>query len=100
MKNNSPKISIILPTYNRAHLIGRAIQSILNQTYQDFEIIIIDDGSKDDTEKIIRGFQEKDNRIKYIRFEENKGAAAARNAGIKMSKVNILHFRIVMMNGL
>ena len=93
MKNNSPKVSIILPTYNRAHLIGRAIQSILNQTYQDFEIIIIDDGSKDDTEKIIRGFQEKDNRIKYIRFEENKGAAAARNAGIKMSKGEYITFQ-------
>ena len=93
MKNNSPKVSIILPTYNRAHIIEKAIQSVLNQTYQDFEIIIIDDGSKDDTEKIIRGFQEKDKRIKYIRFEENKGAAAARNAGIKMSKGEYITFQ-------
>ncbi len=93
MKNNSPKVSIILPTYNRAHIIEKAIQSVLNQTYQDFEIIIIDDGSKDDTKKIIRGFQEKDNRIKYIRFEENKGAAAARNAGIKMSKGEYITFQ-------
>jgi len=93
MINQAPKVSVILPTYNRVHLIGRAIQSILNQTYQDFEIIIIDDGSKDDTEKIIRGFQEKDKRIKYIRFEENKGAAAARNAGIKMSKGEYITFQ-------
>lgn len=93
MTNQSPKVSIILPTYNRAYLIGRAIQSILNQTYQDFEIIIIDDGSKDDTEKIIRGFKEKDNRIKYISFDANKGAAAARNAGIKMSKGEYITFQ-------
>jgi len=51
MTNQSPKVSIILPTYNRAHVIGHAIRSILNQSYQNFEIIIIDDGSKDDTEK-------------------------------------------------
>lgn len=93
MENNSPKISIILPTYNRAYIIEKAIQSVLKQTYQDFEIIIIDDGSKDDTEKIIRGFKEKDNRIKYISFDANKGAAAARNAGIKMSKGEYITFQ-------
>ena len=93
MINQAPKVSVILPTYNRAHIIEKAIQSVLKQTYQDFEIIIIDDGSKDDTEKIIRGFQEKDNRIKYIRFEENKGAAAARNAGINMSKGEYITFQ-------
>jgi len=92
MINQAPKVSVILPTYNRAHIIEKAIQSVLKQTYQDFEIIIIDDGSKDDTEKIIRGFQEKDNRIKYIRFEENKGAAA-RNAGINMSKGEYITFQ-------
>ncbi|HER24648.1 MAG TPA: glycosyltransferase family 2 protein, partial [Candidatus Atribacteria bacterium] len=72
-------------TYNRAHLIGRAIQSILNQTYQDFELIIVNDGSTDKTEDIIRKFQEHDKRIKYIKHEKNKGGSAARNTGIKLA---------------
>jgi len=75
-----PRISVIIPTYNRADMVGRAVQSVLNQTYQDFEIIIIDDGSTDSTEEIIRGFH--DPRIRYIRHERNRGGSAARNSGI------------------
>ena len=51
---NVPKVSVIIPTYNRAHLIGRAIQSVLNQTYSDFELIIVDDRSTDNTEKVVK----------------------------------------------
>ncbi|MBU4480618.1 glycosyltransferase family 2 protein, partial [Patescibacteria group bacterium] len=80
-----PTVSVIIPTYNRAHLIDRSIQSVLNQTYQDFELIVVDDGSTDNTEDIIRQFQEKDKRIKYIKHDKNKGGSAARNSGIKMS---------------
>lgn len=50
---NQPTVSVIIPTYNRAHLVGRAIQSVLDQTYQDFELIVVDDGSIDDTEKVV-----------------------------------------------
>jgi len=88
---NKPTVSVIIPTYNRAYLIGRAIQSVLNQTYQDFEIIVVDDGSTDDTEEIVRGF--KDKRIGYIRHEKNKGAAAARNIGIKAAKSEYIAFQ-------
>lgn len=80
-KAHVPTVSVIIPTYNRARMVGRAIRSVLNQTYQDFEIIVVDDGSTDDTEGVVRGFN--DDRIRYMRHDENKGAAAARNTGIK-----------------
>ena len=84
MKN--PTVSVIIPTYNRAYLLGRAIKSVLNQTYQDFEIIVIDDNSTDNTEKVIKEFQEKDKRVRYIQHKKNKGASATRNTGIKNAK--------------
>lgn len=81
MKN--PTVSVIIPTYNRAHLVGRAIESVLNQTYKDFEIIVVDDGSTDNTEEVIKQFQKQDKRIKYLLHEKNRGGSAARNTGIK-----------------
>jgi glycosyltransferase involved in cell wall biosynthesis len=79
-----PKVTVIIPTCNRPQFIGRAIKSVLNQTYQDYEIIIIDDGLKVRAEKEISTFN--DRRIRYIQHQENKGGAAARNTGIKNSK--------------
>jgi len=87
----TPTASIILPTYNRAELIGRAIKSILSQTYQDFEIIIVDDGSTDNTEEVVRSFDDK--RIKYIVNRINKGAAFARNVGIKAAMGEYIAFQ-------
>lgn len=72
--------SVIIPTYNREKLIGRAIKSVLNQSFSDFEIIVIDDGSKDTTKGVVNSF--KDQRIKYI-YQENKERSAARNNGIR-----------------
>lgn len=77
-------ISVVIPTYNRAHFISRAIHSALNQTYQEFEIIVVDDGSTDNTEQVVKKFSDK--RIVYIRHEVNKGVSAARNTGIKISR--------------
>jgi len=88
-----PEISVIIPTYNRAHLISRSIQCVLNQSYQDFEIIVVDDCSIDNTEEVIREFQKKDERIRYIRHEKNKGPAAARNSGIKAAKGEYIAFQ-------
>jgi glycosyltransferase involved in cell wall biosynthesis len=86
-----PKVSVIIPTYNRAGLLKRAIQSVLNQIYQDFEIIIVDDASTDNTENVIESFKE--HRIRYIKHESNKGAAVARNTGIKFANENYIAFQ-------
>lgn len=74
-------VSVIMPTYNRAALIGDAIQSVLDQTYDHLELLLIDDGSTDNTENVIAQFN--DSRLKYVR-QENKGAAAARNHGLTL----------------
>jgi len=85
------KISVIIPTYNRANLIGKSIQSVLNQTYQDFEIIVVDDSSTDSTEDVIKNLD--DLRIIYIRHKENKGPSAARNTGIKVANGEYIAFQ-------
>lgn len=89
-KPNIPTISVIIPTYNRTHLIERAIQSVLNQTYQDFEIIVVDDGSIDNTKEVLESFSDK--RIRYIRHEKNRGGAVARNTGIKIARGEYIGF--------
>lgn len=82
----NPKVSVIIPTYNRADLLPRAIESVLNQTFKDFELIVVDDGSTDNTKELVSDFQKKDNRIQYI-WQENSGAPAKpKNTGIKNSK--------------
>lgn len=75
------KFSIVTITYNRAHLIGETIQSVLNQTHADFEHIIIDDGSTDDTENVIKKFN--DSRIRYYKYEKNGLRSFLRNEGIR-----------------
>ena len=81
-----PKVSVIIPTYNRADLLPRAIKSVLNQTFKDFELIIVDDGSTDNTKEVVKGFQKEDGRIRYIWQENSGGAAKPKNKGIKNSK--------------
>lgn len=77
----SPMVSVIMPTYNRETFLPRAIESILNQTYTDFEFIIVDDGSTDNSIQIIKEYAQKDKRIRLIRNEENKGIAYSRERG-------------------
>lgn len=79
-----PHISVIIPTYNRASMLGRAIQSVLDQTYRDFELIVVNDCSSDNTEEVVMSFA--DERIRYIRHPSNKGGSAARNTGISSSR--------------
>ena len=79
-----PTVSVITATYNHAHVLARSIQSVLNQTYEDFELIIVDDGSTDDTEKIVKNLSNE--KVKYIKHQKNQGAAVARNIGIRLAK--------------
>ena len=84
-------ISIIIPTYNRKEKIVNSIQSVLNQTYLNIEIIIIDDCSTDNTDQIIKKI--KDNRIKYIKLKKRHGAPYARNLGIKLANGKFIAFQ-------
>ena len=79
------KFSIILPTFNRAHMIHEAINSVFSQTNKDWELIIVDDGSTDNTKDVIDKFIAKDNRVRYL-YQKNKERSAARNNGIKNAK--------------
>jgi glycosyltransferase involved in cell wall biosynthesis len=88
-KGAHPFFSVIIPTYNRAHLLPRAIKSVIAQTFTSFELIIVDDGSTDQTENVVRQFA--DNRIRYI-TQENKGRCAARNAGIAVAVADYITF--------
>lgn len=80
-----PLVSVIIPAYNCAKWIERAVSSVLSQTFQDFEIIIVDDGSTDKTPDIVSGLKKKDYRISYTRIPNSGGAARPKNVGIKMS---------------
>jgi glycosyltransferase involved in cell wall biosynthesis len=79
----NPFFSVIIPVYNRAHVLGRALRSVLAQTCPDFEVVVVDDGSSDDPAAIIAAFS--DPRIVYIR-QKNRGGGAARNAGIDAAR--------------
>jgi glycosyltransferase involved in cell wall biosynthesis len=84
------KFSIIIPTFNRAHLIAASIQSVLSQSYSDWELLICDDASTDHTKELISSFR--DDRIKYFSLPTNQGNAAARNLGVKNSSYKWITF--------
>jgi len=81
-------ISVIIPTFNREHTIAQAIESVLAQTYKDLEIIVIDDGSTDDTKTVLEPYKD---RIKYF-YQENKGVASARNKGLEEARGEFIAF--------
>lgn len=84
-------ISVVIPAYNREKTITRAINSVLNQTYKDLELIIVDDNSTDGTEKAVKAV--KDSRINYYKLEENKGACFARNFGVSKANGEYIAFQ-------
>lgn len=79
------KISIIVPCYNQAQYLDECLQSVLEQTYENWECIIVNDGSPDDTEVVAKKWVEKDNRFQYL-YKKNGGLSSARNAGITIAK--------------
>jgi len=87
----NPLVSIIIPCYNGENFIAQAIESVLNQTEQNFELLIVNDGSTDTSEKIINNYRKQDARIKYI-YQANSGVAIARNKGIENSTGEFIAF--------
>ncbi|HIQ05788.1 MAG TPA: glycosyltransferase, partial [Anaerolineae bacterium] len=84
IEKEKPVVSVIVPTYNRPHMLVEAVRSILQQTYQNFEIIVVNDGGAD-AEGLIR-FLDADNRITYVRHNRQRGPGAARNTGLRLAR--------------
>jgi glycosyltransferase involved in cell wall biosynthesis len=89
--NSSPGISIIVPVYNAETTLQKCIDSIINQKYKDYELILVDDGSTDNSKSICDSYAQKDDRILVI-HQENKGVSAARNAGLDIAKGHWISF--------
>ena len=83
-------VSVVVPTYNRESTIVRSINSILEQTYQNLECIIVDDGSSDHTKDVVS--QIEDSRVRYIKLNQNRGPSVARNVGIRESRGDYIAF--------
>ena len=85
---DSPKVSVIVPTYNRADRLERALNSIVSQTYQDFELIVVDDGSTDKTSQLMKSFP----KAQYLYIKKNSGVSKARNVGLAFAKGELICF--------
>lgn len=86
--NETPLISVVIPTYNRRRYIVESLESVLDQSFRDFEILVVDDGSTDGTEEVLRPYAD---RIRYMR-QDNRGAAAARNLGVRCARGSYIAF--------
>jgi glycosyltransferase involved in cell wall biosynthesis len=87
--SNFPKVGIVIPAFNAGHFVATAVQSVLSQTLVDFEVVVVDDGSTDNTSEVVRAFS--DPRLRYVR-QENQGPGAARNAGAALVHGQYLAF--------
>lgn len=90
MIEDKPLVSIILPTYNRAHLIGESIQSVIDQTYDNWELIVVDDGSVDNTKEVVSNFN--NSKIEYLKIAHSGHLGAVRNYGIRVAKGAFIAF--------
>jgi teichuronic acid biosynthesis glycosyltransferase TuaG len=92
MKSPDPLVSVVLPCYNAAHLVGDAIRSVVAQTYSNWELVAVDDGSSDGSWAVLERARSQDTRVRAIRLASNGGVAAARNAGIDASAGELVAF--------
>lgn len=86
------KVSVVLPTHNRANILEKSLQSVVNQTYRNLEIIVVSDGSTDNTDTLLSEYKTSDSRINYISYHPNKGGNHARNVGIKNATGDFIAF--------
>src|SRR5262245_39993346 len=86
----SPKVAVVIPVFNRPEGVARAIRSVLTQTFQDFELVVVDDGSTDRTTDAVAAIR--DHRIRLVRHERNCGGGATRNTGIRASTAPFVAF--------
>src|SRR5438105_1920243 len=91
MSRPDPVVSVVLPTYNLAQLLPRAMQSVLDQSFRELELIVVDDGSTDATVDVVQAFQ--DPRVRLVRLPENRGVGPARNAGIAVARAPYIAFQ-------
>jgi glycosyltransferase involved in cell wall biosynthesis len=90
VRSTQPLVSVVIPTYNRGHVVGRAIRSALKQSYRPIEILVVDDGSTDDTRDVVSKFEERN--IHYVRHPNRRNGAAARNTGVRRSRGQYVAF--------
>lgn len=90
MTQKKPKISVVMPFYNREKFLDETVQSVLNQTFEDFEFIAVDDASTDNSGKIVERYAKKDARIKIIQNTKNKGISYSRNRGMKIAQADLI----------
>lgn len=90
--NKEDLVSIIMPAYNCERFIGIALDSVISQTYRNWEVIVIDDCSTDNTAHVVQEYLKKDNRIKYYKLDKNSGAAVARNKAVDIAKGKYMAF--------
>ncbi|MCZ0900726.1 glycosyltransferase family A protein, partial [Microcoleus sp. HI-ES] len=86
--DRTPQVSVVIPAYNCADYVGQAVDSVLHQTYANWEIIVVDDGSKDDTRLVLEKYGD---RIRYI-YQKNQGVSIARNHGIELARGEFIAF--------
>lgn len=84
------RVSVAMPTYNRGYILADAIKSVLAQTFRDWELVIVDDGSRDNTQEVVSHFQ--DSRLRYLRHEANRGYSAACNTGMSAARGDLIAF--------
>lgn len=82
----APRVSAVIPTYDRADLVGGAIESVLDQTVDDVEVVVVDDGSTDDTWSVLQAYADRDDRVRPLRNEENRGIPATMNRGVEAAR--------------